>query len=57
MRSFKFTVPGLLTALILTACQVASTATPTPEALRQLKHLIHPNPPKVYWPQWPQTQP
>jgi len=29
MRSFKFTIPGLLTALILTACQMASTAAPT----------------------------
>ena len=29
MRSFKFTIPGLLTALILTACQVASMAAPT----------------------------
>jgi len=29
MRSFKFTIPGLLTALILTACQIASTAAPT----------------------------
>ncbi|HSN95156.1 MAG TPA: alpha-amylase family glycosyl hydrolase [Anaerolineaceae bacterium] len=29
MRSFKFTLPGILMALILTACQVVSTAAPT----------------------------
>lgn len=28
MRSFKFTLPGILLALILTACQVASTVAP-----------------------------